>query len=157
VDAVQATEHRPLAGYAALTATFLTAVAGAAVLSRATGRGTPERIGAGDVVMMGVATHKLARLISKDRATAFLRAPFTAYQGASGQGEVEEEPRGEGARLALGELLVCPYCLGQWVSAGFAAGLVLAPRQTRLIAATYTAEAIADFLQLAYLAAEKRA
>ena len=49
--------------------------------------------------------------------TSFLRAPFTRFQESSGQGEVvEEEPCGHGLRLAVGELLVCPYCLAQWVA-----------------------------------------
>jgi hypothetical protein len=150
-------EHRPLAGYAILTAAFGASVAGASALARAAGREPPEGVRAGDVVMLGVATHKVSRMIAKDRVTSFMRAPFTRYQEASGQGEVEEEPRGRGLRLAVGELLVCPYCLGQWVSASLAASFVLAPRATRVVAASYTAQTIADFLQLAYLAGEKRA
>ena len=51
-------------------------------------------------------------------------------------------------------MLVCPYCLGQWVAAGFGLGLVGAPELTRLLAFIYTAETVADFLQLAYKSAE---
>lgn len=40
----------------------------------------PEGYRAGDLVLLGVATFKLSRLISKDRVTAFLRAPFTRFQ-----------------------------------------------------------------------------
>jgi len=150
-------EHRPLAGYALLSAAFGAGLAGATALTKSLGREPPERIGVGDVAMLGLATHKLSRLIAKDRVTSFIRAPFTRYQEASGQGEVEEAPRGQGIRLAIGELLVCPFCLAQWVSAGLAASYVLAPRATRLVGLAYTAETIADFLQLAYLASEKRA
>jgi hypothetical protein len=53
--------------------------------------------------------------------------------------------------------LVCPYCVAQWISAGFAVGYVRAPKLTRLLAAMWTAYAISDGLQLAYLAAEERA
>lgn len=151
------TEHRPLAGYAALVTAFGAAVGGAAALARATGRELPDRLGAGDVVMIGLATHKLSRLLTKDKVTSFLRAPFTEFQEASGQGEVEEKPRGKGLQLAIGELLVCPYCIAQWVSAGLVGGMVFAPRVTRLVAASYTAETVADFLQLAYYASEERA
>jgi hypothetical protein len=28
----------------------------------------------------------------------------------------------------MGELLTCPFCLGQWVATGLIFGLVLAPR-----------------------------
>jgi hypothetical protein len=34
-----------------------------------------------------------------------------------GKGEVAEEPRGMGLQRAVGELLGCQYCLGQWFSA----------------------------------------
>ncbi len=140
-----------------LVAAFGAAVGGAGAAARAGGREPPDRLGARDVLMIGVATHKLSRLMAKDKVTSFLRAPFTEFQAASGQGEVEEKPRGTGLRLAVGELLVCPYCLAQWVAAGFLAGTVFAPRGTRMVAALYTAETVADFLQLAYYAAEQRA
>lgn len=149
-------EHRPLAGYATLTASFGVAFAGSLIAAHARGHELPERVGAGDIALVGVATHKLTRLMAKDKVTSFLRAPFTEFQDAPGHGEVEEKARGAGLRMAIGELVVCPYCLAQWVSAGFMVGLVTAPRMTRLIGAMYTAEAIADAAQLAYSAAEKR-
>ena len=45
-------------------------------------------------------------------------------------------------------------CVAQWVAAGFAVGLVAAPRATRFVGGIYAAETISDFLQLAYKAAE---
>lgn len=150
-------EHRPLPSYAVMTAIFGAAFAGSLVAAERSGRRLPDSIGARDVVLAGLATHKVSRLISKDKITSFLRAPFVRYEEPTGQGEVSEEVRGAGLRMSLGELLVCPYCLGQWVAGAFAVGLVAAPRPTRLVAAMYSAETIADFLQLAYVAAEERA
>ena len=149
-------EHRPLRAYGALTATFGAAFAGALVAAVRSGRPLPARIGIGDIALMGVATHKVSRLLAKDKVTSFIRAPFTEYQGGSGQGEVEEKARGAGMRLALGELLICPYCLAQWVAAAFGCGLVAAPRLTRLVAGIYTAGTVSDFLQLAYHGLEER-
>jgi len=150
-------EERPLAAYAGLTSAFGLTIGGALAALRASGRELPERPSVSDLVLAGVATHKVSRLLTKDRVTGFIRAPFTRYQEPAGHGEVEEEPRGHGLRLALGELLVCPYCVAQWISAGFAIGLVAAPRGTRFVAGIYAAETIADALQLAYKAAENRA
>jgi hypothetical protein len=150
-------EDQPMAGRITLVAAFGASLAAAAAAARMSGREPPERPHPADVVMAGMATHKLSRLLTKSKATSFMRAPFTEYEHPKGHGEVEERPRGSGGRRAIGELLVCPYCLSQWISAGFAAGLVFAPRATRLVAASYSAQALADFLQLAYLAAEKRA
>jgi Protein of unknown function (DUF1360) len=150
-------EHRPLAGYSTLTATFGTTFAVALAAATRRRGGLPERPDAYDLVTTGIATHKLTRLITKDKVTSFLRAPFVRHEGSEGHGEVSEEPRGTGLQLAIGELLVCPYCLGQWITGAFAVGYVGAPRFTRLIAYMYTAQTISDYLQLAYKAAENAA
>jgi Protein of unknown function (DUF1360) len=150
-------EHRPLASYAALTGVFGAGLGGALLALRASGRELPERLSAADIILVGVASHKLSRMTTKDKATSFLRAPFTSLKGNAGHAEVDEEPRGHGARRVIGELLVCPYCLAQWITAAMSVGLVSAPRLTRFVAAIYTELALADFLQLAYLAAEERA
>jgi Protein of unknown function (DUF1360) len=106
------------------------------------------------VLLVGIASHKLSRLIAKDKVTSFVRAPFTRFQGSGGPGEVEEEPCGQGMRLAVGELLVCPYCLAQWVAGALTLGPSGAPRLTRLVSAMLVARTLSDFLQLAYRAAE---
>src|SRR5918995_9759 len=86
----------PFGGYAFMTAVFLTAFGGAMGAARASGRELPERISPQDVVLVGVASHKLSRLISKDRITSFVRAPFTEFQQRAGHAEVDERPRGRG-------------------------------------------------------------
>jgi hypothetical protein len=155
VDYAAADDHRPLAGYAMLTGTFSAGLTGALIAAHRSGHELP-RLGAGDLVLAGVATHKLSRLITKDKIGGAFRAPFTRFQEKSGHGEVEEAPRGRGLRYAIGELLVCPYCVAQWVAAGFTLGYVFAPRTTRLLVSMWTMHAIADAAQLAYSAAESR-
>ena len=120
------------------------------------GRGFPERIGIRDVLLAGVATHKLSRVIAKDRVTDPLRAPFTEFQGEGGPGEVEETPRGTGVRRAIGELLVCPFCLGQWIATALLAGLAVVPRATRLVCSIFAAVTIGDFLQVLYKGSEEK-
>lgn len=149
-------EERPLGGYLALTGTFAAALGSGLLAARLTGRKL-DRPGTADVVLAGLATQKLARLLSKDKVTSFMRAPFTQLEGRAGHGELEERPRGKGLRYAIGELLLCPFCLAQWVSGGFAVGWALAPRPTRLLSAMWSAQAIADAAQLAYGTAERRA
>jgi Protein of unknown function (DUF1360) len=150
-------EHKPLLGYAALTAAFNGAAAAYVVGFRRSGRQLPERLPAGDFVLMAAATQKLSRLLAKDRVTSFLRSPFTRYTGDAGPSEVSEEPRGHGLRLAVGELLVCPYCVGQWVAAGFAGGYAVDSRATRHVAGMFALLAASDFLQQAWVALDKRA
>ena len=148
-----ATEERPLASYALLAGAFFAMLGGALAAARAQGREI-ERPVMADVLLHGLATQKASRLIAKDKVTSFLRAPFTRYQEASGHGELEEAPRGTGLRYAVGELLVCPYCVAQWVAGGLTVGHLFAPRTTRVLSAMWAAQAIADGVQLAYSAGE---
>jgi hypothetical protein len=146
----------PLLSYAAAMALFNTLFAAALLLARRRGRPLPERVGAADLLTIGVASHKLSRLIAKDKVTSPLRAPFTEFEGEAGPAEFSEASRGSGARKAIGEMLVCPYCLGLWVVAAFSVGLLFAPRLTRFIASALAALTISDFLQIAYKAAEEK-
>src|SRR3954466_8813153 len=153
VAAGHSEQYRPLGGYLALIGAF-NALAAAGLLAAGRAGKLPQSVRASDVALGAVATYKLSRLISRDRVTSAIRAPFTRFQEDAGHGEVEEAARGTGLRLAVGELLVCPYCVAQWVAGGFTLGYVFAPRTTRLLAGMWTAHAIADAAQLAYSAAE---
>ena len=149
-------QRPPFASYAAFAVLFNASFAGALVAANKSGRELPEGVSAGDVVLFGTATHKLSRLVAKDKVAAFARAPFTEFQGKGGPAEVEEKPRGKGLRRAVGELVICPYCVGLWISGGFHVGLLFAPRSTRLAASVLSALTLSDFLQIAYRAAERR-
>jgi hypothetical protein len=149
-DQSETEDEHPVGGYAALMGAF-SAMAGAFVTWMArSGREFPERFDGRDLALMTVATHKASRLLAKDRVTRPVRAPFTSFQENSGQGEVEERARGRGLRRAVGELLVCPYCLSMWIASIFAAGMTVAPRQTRWVASVLSAHLGADVLQIAY-------
>jgi hypothetical protein len=150
-------EHKPLAAYATLSGAFNAAVAGYIVAYRRSGRELPDRLPLGDFLLLTAATQKLSRLITKDRVTSFLRSPFTRYTGEAGPSEVSEEPRGEGLQRAIGELLVCPYCLGQWVAATFVGAYAANPRTTRMAAGVFAVLGASDFLQQAWTALEERA
>lgn len=149
-------EEIPLGSYALLIGIFNAGLAGSLLLARLSGRDLPPRLGWNDIALFGVATHRLSRLLAKDKVTSALRAPFTEYQEKGAPAEVEERARGEGFRRAIGELVLCPYCLDQWVATVFVSGSVFAPRLTRLLAGIFGSVAIADFLQVAYRGAQNR-
>lgn len=115
----------------------------------------PERIPARDILLLGVATHKVTRIVTRDWVTSPLRAPFTTYEGSTGGGEVKERPRGSGLRRATGELLTCPWCFAPWTASGLAYGLVSAPRTTRFLASIFAAVSLSDFLQHGYARAKR--
>jgi hypothetical protein len=151
-------ESRPLGGHAVLTAFYGSSVLAFGVAQRRSPRPLPERLPPGDLALMSIATYKLSRLIAKDRITSFVRAPFTRFKGESDRpGEVSEEPRGEGLQHAIGELLVCPYCLAQWVGTGLFATYIRDPRLARTVSASFAIAAGSDLLQQAWVAVDKRA
>lgn len=136
-----AASARPLPEYAALVAAFGTALGGFLVLGR---NRLPERVGFGDVARLGLASYKIGRLVAKDEVTTWMRAPVTRDEDA-------QEPEREGMARALGELVTCPYCIGLWVSAGLTGALALRPRETRLVTTVFEAQAVADFLNAAFV------
>jgi len=149
-------EHKALGSYAAFTIVFEALVATYIVAERKRGGRLAERISLGDFAVLTVATMKVSRVITKERVTSFLRAPFTRYTGEGGPGEVTEEPRGTGLRRATGELLICPYCLGQWVAAAFLGGYLHDPVATRRVASLFALVGAADFVNLGYVALEEK-
>jgi hypothetical protein len=144
--------ERPLVGYAVLLGGYaaLAAAAALAAWRRSASHPVPERPALTDVALLGVATFRATRALAKDAVLSPVRAPFVTFQGPGGPGEVMEAPRPGPVRHAVGELLTCPFCLGQWVATAGVAGLALAPRTTRWVSAGMTAIAVADALQLAF-------
>jgi hypothetical protein len=152
-------QRRPLGGYLTSMAAYTAMAAALAGAVRASGRTLPDRYSSGDVLLLAAATHKLSRLLTKEAVTSPLRAPFARYAGPAGNAELHEYVRADVSptRHAVGELVTCPFCMAVWVATGLGAGLVVAPRATRLAATILTAVAGSDFLQLAYAAAQRAA
>ena len=145
-----ATAERPLGGYAILTGVFAALSGSFTAWFVRSGRKLPAHAGIADLAFVSVATHKLARIITRDRVTSTLRDPFTEHKDDAGHGEVDEAPRGRGLRRAIGELLVCPYCIALWIAGAFTAALLVVPRAARWVAFVFTAVTVSDFLQVAY-------
>jgi hypothetical protein len=146
---------RPLGGYLILLGAYGTGTAALATAAHVLDRKLPTAIKPWDLLQLTVATHKLARLIAKDPITSPLRSPFTTYEGTSAPAELHEEVRGHGLQHSIGELITCPMCLGQWVATALMFGWVVSPAATRLLTATLTAVAGADFLQYTYAALQQ--
>jgi hypothetical protein len=144
--------ERPLGSYTTLMAAFSAVFGGGIVLANATGR-LPRRPSLIDIALAGVAGHKVARLIAKDKVASPLRAPFVATVPDE-EGDLVDEAAGTGMRRAVGQLVTCPSCVGQWACAAFVLGTVWSPRPTRAVASVFAADAISDFLHAAFRAAD---
>jgi len=147
-----ASEELPIAGYATLGLTYAS-VFGSLLWAGAKRSRLPEFMGWRDIVLLGLATHRLSRILTRDRVAAPLRMPFTEYEGKAGAGEVKERPRGRGLRRAVGSLLTCQFCAGPWIAASLATALTVQPRPTRLVASVLTAVSVSDFAHQLYAGA----
>jgi len=136
-------QHIPYRGYLALEAVFGAAFVGFVALANRSGRPLPERVGAADLALLGVATHKLSQIVARDRVTRPVRAPFTEYTPAKG-GKLKERAARGNLRRAIGELLTCPFCVGTWVASALTYSLAVRPRETRLFASIFAAVTVAD-------------
>jgi hypothetical protein len=151
-------DPKPLGGYAILMATFTSLSGLFALWFRRSGRELPDHMSAEDLALVTVASHKAARIITKDKVTAVVRAPFTRYEAPAGPAEVSETARGQGALAeAIGELFTCPYCIGQWIASGLVALYVHEPRVARTVSSLFAVATGADYLQQAWVAVDKAA
>jgi len=148
-------DEQLLTEYAVMLAFYVASVATLTGVALERGR-LPKKFSLLDLAALGIATHKLSRILAKDRITSILRAPFVNYIRSAGAGEVEEEPRGRGIQRGIGNLISCPYCMAPWCATALGFGLIFAPRVTRFFATILGSVAISDFLHRAYLAARER-
>ncbi|MFF7238070.1 DUF1360 domain-containing protein [Streptomyces collinus] len=140
----------PLAGYAALASVLATGVGAFTLVARSRGVRLPERLPPWDVTLLGVATYKTSRLLTRDKVTSFVRAPFTRRTGRGEANEVLDEPRGTGVRRAVGDLLSCPFCTSAWAATALVCSYTASPRLTRMVCGGLGAVTVADWLQYAW-------
>lgn len=136
----------PYGSYAAIMGTFAGLLAAAGALSRALDR-DPQCQTALDLVVLGAASFKAARTVSRDEVSSFIRAPFVEGEAHSGE---DEEPVQGGMQQAFGELVTCSRCIGTWAAAGLTCTQILAPRFGRLLTWSLAAAGVNDYLQAGF-------
>jgi hypothetical protein len=126
--------------------TFVGGIAVAGTLARLLDR-DPRSDGPLDLIVLGVATFKASRTITRDEVTSFIREPFVEGEAHEGG----EDPLESGdLRQAVGELVTCSRCVGTWVAAGLASTQILAPRFGRILTWSLAAAGVNDFLQAGF-------
>jgi hypothetical protein len=104
-----------------------------------------------DLLLLGLSSFRMGRMIAFEGVAAPLREPFTDTQlDGSGAGQTVVAA-GAGWRRVLGELVSCPICIGTWVAAFLVYGLHLVPRPTRVVLAIMSTTGVA---QIFYSATE---
>jgi hypothetical protein len=148
-------DEMPVKDYALLATIFNGVLATGLLARKCSQEPLPERVEPKDIALFAIATQKLSRVITKDKVTTGLRAPFTEVEGKGGAGELEESAKGQGLQRAIGELLTCPFCIGTWIASGFIYGYIFSPRVTRTVASIFAVSGVADFLQQLYVKAQE--
>jgi hypothetical protein len=147
------TTSPPHRAYAEITATFVGGLALAGALARLLDR-DPRDHDALDLAVLGLATFKAARTISRDEVTSFLREPFV--EGEAHEGGEDPIETGD-LRQAIGELVTCSRCIGTWAAAGLATTQILAPRFGRMLTWTLAGAGANDWLQAGFAALSHKA
>lgn len=138
------------ASYGPVLAAYLAFAGATAYVVRRRGGREISEPRPGDVVLIGLATFRLSRLVSKDKVLQPVRQPFVEETSQGVGPEVNSQPAGTGVRLALGELLTCPFCISVWIATALTAGFAIAPGAARLTASGLAAVVVADASQYAY-------
>src|SRR3954471_22161233 len=102
------TARPPYGSYALIVSTCAGGLAVAAALAHLLDR-DPREHDALDLVILGAATFKAARTITRDEVTSFIREPFV--EGEAGHGDEHAVESGD-LRQAIGELVTCSRCIG---------------------------------------------
>lgn len=129
---------RPYAYYAGLIALF-NAVFGVFLWLYRGARNPLEKITPLDFTLLGLATLRMAKMVSEDEITAVVRRPLVEVENG------ERRPKGRGLRWALGKLVLCPTCTGTWIAAILTYSLHLWPRYTRPYLAMMSASGFEQF------------
>ncbi len=147
MDPVAATPTKPH-DYAALSVAYGT-LAGLVAVLAVRRREDPAPAEPAELLLYGAATAGLARLLSKEKVTEWIRQPFVETPA-----EGERRPRGSGPRYVVGELLTCTRCLGSWSALSLIGLRAAAPGPAR-VGSTLLALSYMNNLLQARLAAEQ--
>jgi hypothetical protein len=147
------TTSPPHRAYAEIMGTFVGGLALAGALAHLLDR-DPRDHDTLDLVVLGLASFKAARTISRDEVTSFIREPFV--EGDAHEGGEDPIETGD-MRQAIGELVTCSRCIGTWVAAGLGTTQILAPRFGRILTWTLAAAGVNDWLQAGFAALTHKA
>jgi hypothetical protein len=137
----------PHSAYALIIAVYLTFFSLVAALAGRQ-RKLPKQFPPGrDLLILGLATFRLSRLVAHDRVTSVFRLPFV--EEGKGEEQIEgtkEQPKGRGFQLAVGQLFNCSWCTSMWAGTFNLAAYTLFPGIGRLFLLALSTSGIAEML-----------
>ncbi|OCA84239.1 sporulation protein [Bacillus sp. FJAT-27225] len=97
------------------------------------------------LLIIGLASFRLTRLLVFDKIAEFIRAPF--IEEVIEGDEVYSVPRKGPIRSWIGKLLSCYWCTGVWVSAGLLASYVFLPKAGIAVIVIFAVAAISGIIE----------
>ncbi len=139
--------ERPHAAYAVIAAAFAALFALVAGRLRRDPEMLTETPPARDVFLLGLASFQLSRVITYDKVTSTFRLPFVEEgKGPQHPEGTQEQAKGSGLQLAIGQLLTCSPCMSAWTGALLAYLYVLSPRLGRLVLLVLSASGMSQLI-----------
>ena len=111
----------------------------------------PDSISGIDLLLLCLATFRVTELFVYDRITRFIRDPFVKREKIIKEDGTEEEkvkPAGHGFKRMMGELMICPWCIGIWISTTLTFFFIFAPGVARVFLIACSAAAGGILFQL---------
>lgn len=131
-----------------LIGTFLASIA----VAGATAERRLPRVDALDLAKLGLASHRIGRMIAFERVAQPIREPFTATVPDETGADETVVARGRGVQWAVGELMSCPTCVATWAALALYLGRAVLPGPTRVLVNVL---AIAGVAEVAYVGVER--
>ena len=86
-----------------------------------------------DLLLLGLASHRIGRMVAFERVAEPFRAPFTVTVPDDSGVDETVVARGHGVRWVVGELLSCPTCVATWSALTLTIGRRLLPGPTQML------------------------
>ena len=106
--------------------------------------GRRRRVSVVDIGLIGLASHRVGRIVAFERVAVPLREPFTATVPDGTGVDETVVARGRGVQWAIGELMSCPTCVASWAALMMYVGLAVVPGPTRALISVLAAAGVAE-------------
>ena len=93
-----------------------------------------------EILLFGLATYRVANIISTEKITKPLRAPFV--DEVEENGKTVEKPKTSGWAGATGYLIHCPACTGVWVATTFVSLYIFLPNAAYFLGFIFALSAV---------------
>lgn len=99
-----------------------------------------------EITLMGLASHRIGRIVAFERVAVPIREPFTATVPDDSGVDDTVVARGRGVQWAIGELLSCPTCVASWAALMLYVGSTTLPGPTRAFVNVLAAAGVAEIV-----------